>query len=392
MFNHFDAALVGFFAGFAGVVKAVILLVIAYLCAKAGSKFATSMTNRFIKEEKFKAIPPYVGNIVYLAIILFFLPGICEALGAKSIATPIIGMMNTLWGFLPNLIGAGIILTVGKMIANLAKELVVPLLERLDTWQAKCCENPSVKLSKSIGTIVYVLILVPVIISSLEVLKLGSMTRPAVHMLEEVLTYIPLLAGSVLLSFLGIVIGKLAGNVVRSLVGATGIDAKVSSLIGREHFQLSHIAGSIVHVLLVIFFAVEALSVLRLHILTKIGMSLVAYLPNVIAAVVIVLGAYMLTGILQKMFPYKKPVAIFVYALAAVMILSQLQIASAIVNASFLILMTGIALAIAIGVGVGSIDVCRDCFKHLRDKRCRRFYSDEDVPEHKETVDDSLQS
>ena len=116
MFTQFDPMLVGMFSGFAGVVKAIIILVIAYFLAKAGKKFGENMTERFIKEEKFKAIPPYVGNLVYLAVILFFLPGICESLGAKSIAMPIVGMMNTLWGFLPNLIGAGIILTVGKMV------------------------------------------------------------------------------------------------------------------------------------------------------------------------------------------------------------------------------------------------------------------------------------
>ena len=369
MFTQFDPMLAGMFAGFAGVVKAIIILVIAYFLAKAGKKFGENITERFIKEEKFKAIPPYVGNLVYLAVILFFLPGICEALGAKSIAMPIVGMMNTLWGFLPNLIGAGIILTVGKMVAKLAKELIVPLLERLDVWQNQCCDNPSIKLSQSIGNVIYVLIFVPVIIASLEVLKLGSMTRPAVQMLEEVLIYIPLLIGSLLLLFLGVVAGKLAGNVVRGLIGATGIDTKVASLIGREKFLLSDITGSIVHVLIVTFFTVEALAVLRLKILTQIGMAVVSYLPNIIGAVIIMLGAYMLTGILSKMFGCKKPISIGVYTVAVVMIFSQLQIAANIVNAAFLILMTGVSLAFAISVGRGGSDFVKE---YLIDKKKKK--------------------
>ena len=369
MFTQFDPMLAGMFSGFAGVVKAIIILVIAYFLAKAGKKFGENITERFIKEEKFKAIPPYVGNLVYLAVILFFLPGICEALGAKSIAMPIVGMMNTLWGFLPNLIGAGIILTVGKMVAKLAKELIVPLLERLDVWQNQCCDNPSIKLSQSIGNVIYVLIFVPVIIASLEVLKLGSMTRPAVQMLEEVLIYIPLLIGSLLLLFLGVVAGKLAGNVVRGLIGATGIDTKVASLIGREKFSLSDITGSIVHVLIVTFFTVEALAVLRLKILTQIGMAVVSYLPNIIGAVIIMLGAYMLTGILSKMFGCKKPISIGVYTVAVVMIFSQLQIAANIVNAAFLILMTGVSLAFAISVGRGGSDFVKE---YLMDKKKKK--------------------
>ena len=373
MFTQFDPMLAGMFSGFAGVVKAIIILVIAYFLAKAGKKFGENITERFIKEEKFKAIPPYVGNLVYLAVILFFLPGICEALGAKSIAMPIVGMMNTLWGFLPNLIGAGIILTVGKMVAKLAKELIVPLLERLDVWQNQCCDNPSIKLSQSIGNVIYVLILVPVIIASLEVLKLGSMTRPAVQMLEEVLIYIPLLVGSLLLLFLGVVAGKLAGNVVRGLIGATGIDTKVASLIGREKFSLSDITGSIVHVLIVTFFTVEALAVLRLKILTQIGMAVVSYLPNIIGAVIIMLGAYMLTGILSKMFGCKKTISIGVYTVAVVMIFSQLQIAANIVNAAFLILITGVSLAFAISVGRGGSDFVKD---YLTDKKKKKEESE----------------
>ena len=378
MFTQFDPMLVGMFSGFAGVVKAIIILVIAYFLAKAGKKFGENITERFIKEEKFKAIPPYVGNLVYLAVILFFLPGICEALGAKSIAMPIVGMMNTLWGFLPNLIGAGIILTVGKMVAKLAKELVIPLLERLDVWQNQCCDNPSIKLSQSIGNVIYVLILVPVIIASLEVLKLGSMTRPAVQMLEEVLIYIPLLVGSLLLLFLGVVAGKLAGNVVRGLIGATGIDTKVASLIGREKFSLSDITGSIVHVLIVTFFTVEALAVLRLKILTQIGMAVVSYLPNIIGAVIIMLGAYMLTGILSKMFGCKKPISIGVYTIAIVMIFSQLQIAANIVNAAFLILMTGVSLAFAISVGRGGSDFIKE---YLMDKKKKKKEESEKTEE-----------
>lgn len=369
MFTQFDPMLVGMFSGFAGVVKAIIILVIAYFLAKAGKKFGENMTERFIKEEKFKAIPPYVGNLVYLAVILFFLPGICESLGAKSIAMPIVGMMNTLWGFLPNLIGAGIVLTVGKMVAKLAKELAVPLLERLDIWQGQCCEKPCVKLSQSIGNVIYVLILVPVIIASLEVLKLGDLTRPAVKMLEEVLVYIPLFVGSLLLLFLGVVAGKLAGNVVKGLIGATGIDAKVASLIGREKFSLSEIVGSIVHVLLVTFFTVEALAVLRLKILTQIGMAVVSYLPNIIGAVIIMLGAYMLTGILGKMFGCKKPISIGIYTVAVVMIFSQLKIAANIVNMAFLIMMTGISLAFALSVGRGGADVVRE---YLMDKKNKK--------------------
>ena len=378
MFTQFDPMLAGMFSGFAGVVKAIIILVIAYFLAKAGKKFGENITERFIKEEKFKAIPPYVGNLVYLAVILFFLPGICEALGAKSIAMPIVGMMNTLWGFLPNLIGAGIILTVGKMVAKLAKELIVPLLERLDVWQNQCCDNPSIKLSQSIGNVIYVLIFVPVIIASLEVLKLGSMTRPAVQMLEEVLIYIPLLIGSLLLLFLGVVAGKLAGNVVRGLIGATGIDTKVASLIGREKFLLSDITGSIVHVLIVTFFTVEALAVLRLKILTQIGMAVVSYLPNIIGAVIIMLGAYMLTGILSKMFGCKKPISIGVYTVAVVMIFSQLQIAANIVNAAFLILITGVSLAFAISVGRGGSDFVKD---YLMDKKKKKKEESEEKSE-----------
>lgn len=366
MFSQFDPMLVGIFAGFSGVVKALIILIVMFLLAKAGKQFGAAIASKFAKDEKYKAIPNYIGNLVYLIIILFFLPGICEALGAKSIAAPIVSMMNKLWGFLPNIIGAGIVLTVGKMIAKLAKELIVPLLDKLDAWQGKYCENPCVKMSQSIGNIIYVVILIPVIISALEVLHLDSMTRPAVKMLGEVLEYIPLLAGSVLIAFIGMVIGKLAGNLVGSIVGATGIDAKISNLIGREDFYLSKILGSIVHALIVIFFAVEALAILQLKVLTHIGMAIVGYIPNAVGAVVILLGAYMLVGMLKKMFSCDKIIVGSVYTLAVMMILSQLRIAPHIVNSAFLILMFGVALAFAISVGRGASDTVKEYLEEYR--------------------------
>ena len=376
MFSQFDPMLVGVFAGFSGVVKALIILIVMFILAKAGKKCGVAIASKFAKDEKYKAIPNYIGNLVYLIIILFFLPGICEALGAKSIAAPIVGMMNKLWGFLPNIIGAGIVLTVGKMIAKLAKELIVPLLDKLDVWQGKYCEKSCVKVSQSIGNIIYVFILIPVIISALEVLHLDSMTRPAVKMLGEVLEYIPLLAGSILIALIGMVIGKLAGNLTKSIVGATGIDAKVANLIGREEFSLSNILASIVHVLIVVFFAVEALAILQLKVLTRIGMAVVAYIPNAIGAVVILLGAYMLVGMLKKMFSCDRIIAGAVYTVAVMMILSQLRIAPYIVNSAFLILMFGVALAFAISVGRGASDSVKEYLEEYRkDKK-----EDADVP------------
>ena len=184
--------------GMMGVVKAVLLLVLAYFIASAVRSMLKALLNKtsFCKSQedgaKKESIVEYIGDIAYLFVMLLFVPGIFSALGASTIATPILDMMRSIWSFLPNLLGAGIVLMLGNLVAKLIRQLLAPALKKanVDKLQEKLgCETPSdVSLSETLAYLVYVLILIPVIIAALQVLKLDVLTAPATMMQQEILT------------------------------------------------------------------------------------------------------------------------------------------------------------------------------------------------------------
>ena len=58
-----------------------------------------------------------IGKLVHLVVFLLFVPGIFDSLGMNNVSAPILGLLNTSWGYLPNILAAALILWIGFYIA-----------------------------------------------------------------------------------------------------------------------------------------------------------------------------------------------------------------------------------------------------------------------------------
>ena len=121
-----------FFAFVPNIFGAAILFGVGFLIAtiaKVGSQTALEAAD---VDTRLKLQPGTLTNSLPLAafsfILLFFLPGALEALGIESLATPVKALVKQIMDFLPNLISAGLILTIFLFVAKLASTLVANLL------------------------------------------------------------------------------------------------------------------------------------------------------------------------------------------------------------------------------------------------------------------------
>ena len=148
-----------------------------------------------------------LGNALYWFIFLLFLPAILNALQLNGTLEPVQGMLNEILALLPNILGAVIIAAVFWFVANIVKRIVTNLLAAtgVDNIGRKFGLGRtagSQSLSSIIGTVVFVLILIPGIISALEQLQIEAISAPATEMLNQVLDFIPkLFAAGVVLAF-----------------------------------------------------------------------------------------------------------------------------------------------------------------------------------------------
>lgn len=176
---------------------------------------------------------------------------------------------------------------------------------------------------------------------------------------------IPNIFVAVILITVGVVIARFIGDLLSSLLKGTGIDNVTKYLntnpkAGIPSFDLAAIIGKTVQVLIIIFFTVEALNVLRLEVLHNIGAAVISYLPLVLSALIILglgfVGSSLLGNYIQRATGNRLFGSIVKYSIiimAIFMALAQLNFATSIVNFAFLFVVAGLAVAFALSFGLG---------------------------------------
>lgn len=374
--------------GLWSVLKAVLILILAFVVAAIVKSLViklltkTKVSSLFAKSniDMGKAAES-IGKMVYLLVFLLFVPGIFESLGMNEISVPILNILNTMWGYLPNILAAAIVLWVGFFVAKLVREIIAPVFNKIKIDQlqeiAGIEASGKAKLSDTLAYIIYVLILIPVIITALQVLDISAISNPAIQMLDIIFSFIPNILVALVLIVVGCMVAKLSGNIIENLIASAGLDAKLSSLLDgkNSNFILSKVIGKTIQVIMVIFFIVESFGVLRLQILTDIGNTVISYMPYVLAAVLILAVCFVCSAIIQKVLvksgqtTYVLPVKCVIYVLGGFMVLNELGIAPEIVNTAFILLIAALAVAFAIAFGLGGKDFAGRALKKLEDKQ-----------------------
>lgn len=379
------------------LVKGVILILIAWLVAVLVKNVVTKgfkkikLDERLVKWKMFTSteqadnLLDSLGKICYYLIWLVFLPGIFTTFGLNSIASPITDMMNYILQYLPNILLAAVILTIGILVAKLVKNLVYNLASTLkvDHYVDKFVgtskdEENKESIAKSSAMICYLLVLLPIAVVALEALKISTITKPIVTVLNSILSAIPNILVAAILLTVGIVIAKVAGNLVTSLLENTGIDKMSENLYPKEKVpaaKISKILGQIVAVVVGLFFVVEALGALKFKVLDHVGEAIIGYLPNLLFAVIILgLGFFggqfvgkMLTNATKN--KWLGLIIQVVFGIFAVfMALDQLDFANSIVNIAFLFIVGGLSVAFAVAFGLGGRDFAHHQLEKLDKK------------------------
>ena len=183
---------------------------------------------------------------------------------------------------------------------------------------------------------------------------------------------IPNIIIAIALVLVGVWLGKLIGGFVHDFLSRLGFNRITSKMqlgqvdVTPNKMTPSAVVGYVVQVLIVFFLTVQALYLVQLDFLVGIATAITAYLPHVLVAVLILGIALIMANILEKVLlnllsgPATKLLAGFakyaIVVLAVFMALTQLGIATTIVNSAFIIILAGLALAFGLAFGFGGKD------------------------------------
>ena len=375
---------INFFGGLSAAIQAVLLLVIAFIAAAIVrwvlKKVFTKLLFKNTTEEDPEVVKTktstvtIIGNLGFAIVFLLFLPGALEKLGVQSVTSPIAEMTTKFVAFIPNIIAAVLLIVFGFFLAKLARQLLTLLLSKtkIDNLQKKYgvqTTSPNSTLSGIIGQIVYVIIMVIFIIAALDVLQIDAISSPAKEMLTIIIAFIPRIFGALIVILVGVFLARLVCSLLVNLLIGSGIDEKTKGLMpkndkGEPAITMSNLIGIIVKVVINLFFVVAGLHILEIEVLTNIGTAIIAYLPNILAAVIIVVVAWILAGKAEKAIIKSNKnssglaamAKILIIVLASFMAVSQLGIAPRIVETLFTFGIIGLAAAFAIAFGIGGRD------------------------------------
>ncbi|WP_077327666.1 mechanosensitive ion channel [Virgibacillus siamensis] len=384
-----------FFAFIPTVLKAGLILLLAFAIATVVQWLVVTGGKKVNLEKVFSKLKisaseedadnalETVGKVAFYLILLLFIPGVLDALSIQGVSEPFSGLLATLLAFIPKLIAAALIFFVGWFVAKIIKGIVVNLLKAagsegivIKLKMQKLFEGTS--LAAFVGNLVFILIMIPITIAALEKLELTGITDPAISMLNDIMNMIPNILIAAALILVGVWLGKFIGGFVTGLLQRLGFDGLAAKIqIGNKDafdskMKPSALVGYIVQVLIVFFLAVQALTLIKLEFLVDIASAITAYLPNVLAAVLVLGVALIIAGIVETILvnllagPASKVLAAFakyaIIVLAVFMALSQLGIATSIVTTAFTLILGGLALAFGLAFGLGGKEFAS---KHL---------------------------
>lgn len=320
-----------------------------------------------------------LGKIVSLLIWLVGLLAVLQQLGFDSVIAPVEGLLGNFIGYLDNIVFAVAVFFVGSIVARIVRDLTETTLTtiNLDRWAnmggVEAVTGNSA-ISKTIGSIAYVLVIIPFAIGALDILDIAAITTPAQNLLNTVFQAIMPIIGACILLGLGYVISRWVAGLIRDLLPSLGADRAINELgILPEGRAASSVIATIATIAVMIFFAIAATNMLGFPQLTDILETVLGQAGNVVFGAVLIALGVLIARILQNLIAdatgagIASNVTYWITAGLFIFIgLKQMSIGGMIVDYAFGALAIGAAVAFALAFGLGGRDAAARILSDMR--------------------------
>jgi hypothetical protein len=367
------------------------------------------ITNLTAGQDAVISIEDIVASVVFWIVIILAVVAALNVLNLTTVSEPLNNFLNQIFAYLPRIGGAAIIAAIAWLIATISRLVAIRLAQSFDLDQrlTQATDQPTpptgqLRLSETLGDILYWFILLFFLPVILGVLELQGPLQPVQTLLSQFLEAIPQILTAIVILIIGYVVGQFVKKLITNVLTGIGFNnilvwlglPSPSATIppppvirydneplliepdvggGISTRTPSEIAGIVAFIGILLFSAVAAVDVLRIPALTVlVGGLLVVFGRILVGLAIFAVGLYFAnlaynliasSGTPQsKILGQTAKIAIIV--LVSAMALQQIGIAPDIINLAFGLLLGAISVAIAIAFGLGGRDVAAD---QLRD-------------------------
>ena len=200
---------------------------------------------------------------------------------------------------------------------------------------------------------------------------------PVKAMLIKISSYIPTLLGAIVILIVGWFIAKLIEAVVVRVLKAIRLDlgsdkAGISNILAQGDIKLtlSELIGALVYWLIVLVVIATAMNALNLTVAAELIARLVEYVPNIIAAIfVLVLGSFLASFVSTivrttasnagigkaKLLGEVAQIVLIIFTI--IIAIEQLNVATALIALAVNVVLASIGLGLALAFGLGCKDI-----------------------------------
>ncbi len=271
------------------VLVAVVVLFVGWLVARIVAWVvkraleSTTLDNKLAswvlggeKGAKFE-VESWVGKVVYYILMMFAVVLFFNTLQLTVVSEPILTLLNKVFGYVPQVLGAALLTALAWVVATVAKKTVTIATNRwrLDervVGEAGLESGTEPALSRTLGDAIYWLVFLLFLPLVLGTLELGGLLSPVQAMMDRLLSFLPnILAAGVILAA-GWLIARVVQRIVTNLLAAVGID-KVGEKVGLGTAlgtrKLSGLVGLVIYVFILFNVILSSLNALALEAITR---------------------------------------------------------------------------------------------------------------------------
>ena len=384
------------------VLAAIVILVVTAILAAVVKSAVAKLTQKIPALQKpgvdGAGLGSSLGSITSMIVWLLGLIVVLGIFQLSQVLSPVVVMLESALGYLPNIIGAVFVFIIGLTIAKIVRALIRTALGAVDfgkllgTAQSGLDRatggvtgdrpaapqqqgapgqapqqgsapsaqpsQPS-KVPEILSQVVFALIMIVVSIAALQILGIASISEPASAMLTAVFTAIPNIIAAVALVGIGVLIARFVSGLFRPLLESSGVDSWLTKQeILPQGSSVVPTVLRVVEIAVVLFFAVMGAQVLGFPQITSFLSEILALGGNVLFGGAIIAAGFFLAAIIGKILSGTVSTVVrwAVIILFTAMGLQSMGVADSIIEMAFGALVIGGAAAAVLAFGLGGRD------------------------------------
>ncbi len=319
-----------------------------------------------------------IAKLIYYLVMIFVFMLALDRLGMTSVLEPVKGLLHGFTGFIPNIVGAGLVGYIGYMLATIVSELVGLSGDTIRKFTPKLRLPENIDIVDILKKVVFIFIFIPLLIAALNILNIDAVSQPASAMLQSFFSAIPKILVATLIILIFVVGGRFLSELLKDLLDSLNLNevmqkAGLTSITGNANIE--RLIANIVYAFIVLFGLMTAIEKLEFSKLSEIMNTIVELGGNILFGLVILAIGNWIANIASKNF-LKSDDNAFVANIIKVAILAiflaiglrRMGIADDIINLAFGITLGAVALTVVLSFGLGGREAAGKQMAKILDK------------------------